>query len=96
MKHQILNLINSDAYRQISQPIQNQETNEVENLIVRYIYNETSTKENEYIKKLLSENSILQQFFYDVAHLKKQLDTCQTRFAPSNDVLERIMNYAKR
>ncbi|WP_291726038.1 hypothetical protein [Bernardetia sp.] len=68
---------------------------ELQNMIVRYVYKETSSIENTDIESLLQSNEKLKQFFYEVVNLKKQMDDCQTRHKPSNNVIEKILSYSK-
>ena len=67
-----------------------------QNLVMRYVYQETSTLENNEVEKLLRSNEKLNQFFYEIVNLKKQMDDCQTRHKPSPRVLDRILNYSKK
>lgn len=68
----------------------------LQDMIVRYVYQETSSIENSKVELLLQSNEKLNQFFYEIVNLKKQMDTCQTRHKPSNQVVEKILNYSKK
>ena len=60
--------------------------------VVRYIYNETSDKENKEIEYALSIDSDLQDVYNEMTAIKDQLD--QTYKLPSDKVTENIMNYS--
>ncbi len=68
----------------------------LQNLVVRYVYQETSSIENSKVELLLQSNEKLNQFFYEIVNLKKQMDDCQTRQKPSSQVLDKILKYSKK
>lgn len=88
MKNQILSKNNS--------AVTENQFQEFQNMVVRYVYQETNSKENIEIESLLQKDETLNQFFYEIVSLKKQMDTCQTRHKPSNQILEKILNYSKK
>ena len=67
----------------------------LQNLVVRYVYQETSSLENSKVELLLQSNEKLNQFFYEIVNLKKQMDDCQTSQKPSSHTVEKILNYSK-
>ncbi|PIY08248.1 MAG: hypothetical protein COZ18_13285 [Flexibacter sp. CG_4_10_14_3_um_filter_32_15] len=67
----------------------------LQNMVVRYVYQETSSIENSKVELLLQSNEKLNQFFYEIVNLKKQMDDCQTRQKPSSQILGKILNYSK-
>jgi hypothetical protein len=67
-----------------------------QNLVVRYVYQETSSIENSKVELLLQSNEKLNQFFYETVNLKKQMDDCQTREKPSSQIIEKILMYSKK
>lgn len=69
---------------------------QLQNMILRYVYEETSANENTHLEKLLASNKKLNQFFYEVISLKKQMDDCQTKHKPSSQVIDKILNYSKK
>lgn len=75
----------------------NQETafQYLQNIVVRYVYQETSSIENSKVEMLLQSHEKLNQFFYEIVNLKKQMDDCQTRQKPSSQIIEKILNYSK-
>lgn len=68
----------------------------LQNMVVRYVYQETSAIENAKVELLLQSNEKLNQFFYEIVNLKKQMDDCQTRQKPSSQVVNKILNYSKK
>lgn len=68
----------------------------LQNIVVRYVYQETSSLENSKVEILLQSNEKLNQFFYEIVNLKKQMDTCQTSHKPSSQTIDKILNYSKR
>jgi cysteinyl-tRNA synthetase len=79
-------------------PSINQETDfqYLQNMVVRYVYQETSLLENSKVESVLQSNEKLNQFFYEIVSLKKQMDDCQTSQKPSSQTLEKILNYSKK
>jgi hypothetical protein len=67
----------------------------LQNIVVRYIYQETSVMENSKVEILLQSSEKLNQFFYEIVNLKKQMDDCQTKQKPSSQTIEKILNYSK-
>lgn len=98
MKNPILSETNSKISSASTTTSINQETDfqYLQNSVVRYVYQETSSIENSKIEFLLQSNEKLNQFFYEVINLKKQMDDCQTRHKPSSQVLDKILNYSKK
>ncbi len=98
MKNPILSETNSKISSASTTASINQETDfqYLQNSVVRYVYQETSSIENSKIEFLLQSNEKLNQFFYEVINLKKQMDDCQTRHKPSSQVLDKILNYSKK
>lgn len=96
MKNPILSKISSSS--DSTNAMIHQETNfeALQNIVVRYVYQETSSIENSKIEVLLQSNEKLNQFFYEVIDLKKQMDDCQTRHKPSNQLVDKILNYSKK
>lgn len=60
--------------------------------VIRYLYNETSTTENEYIEEeLLLDNNLL-DFYLDCLNLKSGLN--EIRLEPSQQVVNRILSFS--
>jgi len=68
----------------------------LQNLVVRYVYQETSSVENSKVEVVLQSDEKLNQFFYEIVSLKKQMDTCQTSHKPSSQTINKILNYSKK
>jgi hypothetical protein len=64
-----------------------------QNDVVRYLYNETSNKENTLIEEALLYDKDLLDFYLDCADLKSGLDKIQ--LSPHDRAIERILNYSK-
>ncbi len=96
MKNSILFQFNS-IVGSVSTPSKNKDTDfqNLQNMVVRYVYQETSSIENSRVEKLLQSNEKLNQFFYEIVNLKKQMDDCQTSQKPSNQIVDKILNYSK-
>lgn len=92
MKNSILSKISSISTTSVNQEADFQY---LQNIVVRYVYQETSSIENSKIELLLQSNEKLNQFFYEIVNLKKQMDGCQTSQKPSSQVLDKILNYSK-
>ncbi len=98
MKNSILSKINS-IVNSTSQPISTKKETDfqyLQNRVVRYVYQETSSIENSKIELLLQSDEKLNQFFYEIVNLKKQMDDCQTRHKPSSQVVDKILNYSRK
>lgn len=61
--------------------------------LIRYLYHETTEKENREIDKALICDSELQAQYKELVAMKKQLDT--VRMEPSESVVSGILNYAR-
>lgn len=100
MKNPILSKIsstsNSIKNNKITSDNQEADFQYLQNMVVRYVYQETSSIENSKVEFLLQSNEKLNQFFYEIVNLKKQMDDCQTRQKPSSKVLDKILNYSKK
>jgi hypothetical protein len=60
--------------------------------VIRYLYNETSTTENEHIEEeLLLDNNLL-DFYLDCLNLKSGLN--EIRLEPSQQVVNRILSFS--
>jgi hypothetical protein len=60
--------------------------------VIRYLYNETSTPENEHIEEeLLLDNNLL-DFYLDCLNLKSGLN--EIRLEPSQQVVNRILSFS--
>jgi hypothetical protein len=64
-----------------------------QNDVVRYLYNETSNRENTLIEEALLYEKDLLDFYLDCADLKSGLDKIQ--LSPPDRAIERILNYSK-
>ena len=61
--------------------------------VIRYLYQETSERENKEIEKELLCNAELQDIYKQLKGIVKNLDG--TLMKPSEKVFENIMNYSK-
>ncbi len=98
MKNPILSKVNFVTNSIPTSDLKNTETNfqYFQNLVISYVYQETSLLENIKIELLLQENDKLNQFFYEIVNLKKQMDDCQTRHKPSSQLIDKILKYSKK
>ena len=98
MKNPILSKINSLINSTSTTASNDKETDfqYLQNMVVRYVYQETSSLENSKVELILQSNEKLNQFFYEIVSLKKQMDDCQTRHKPSNQTISNILNYSKK
>ena len=97
MKNSILSKISSTSTStKITLSHQEPDFQYLQNIVVRYVYQETSSIENSKVELLLQSNEKLNQFFYEIVNLKKQMDECQTRQKPSSQTIERILKYSKK
>ncbi|AFM05667.1 hypothetical protein Fleli_3338 [Bernardetia litoralis DSM 6794] len=90
MKNSILSKISSTSKKQET------DFQYLQNMVVRYVYQETSLIENSKVELLLQSNEDLNQFFYEIVNLKKQMDDCQTRRKPSSQIIDKILKYSKK
>ncbi|WP_338766844.1 hypothetical protein WAF17_04630 [Bernardetia sp. ABR2-2B] len=97
MKNPILSTISSSINSTSITVSKDKETEfqYLQNMVVRYVYQETSSLENSKVELLLQSNEKLNQFFYEIVNLKKQMDDCQTKHKPSNQIINNILNYSK-
>jgi len=65
------------------------------NDIVKYVYKEVSKKEKARIEEALFGNQLLEDEFYSMVDLKKQLDGLNGAFEPRKGVLNKILNFSK-
>ena len=61
--------------------------------LIRYIYGETSTKENELIEVLLATDADFQEKHRQMLDVVKELKLAERR--PSEDVIQKILNFSK-
>ena len=61
--------------------------------VIRYIYQETSEKENGEIEKAMLCDAQLQEMYKDFVSIKKDLNKSQKQ--PSEQVINNILNYSK-
>lgn len=61
--------------------------------VVRYMYNETSAKENELITESLMEHPELLEFYLDSLEIKAEMD--KIKLNPSDAVVNRILAFAR-
>jgi hypothetical protein len=64
-----------------------------QNDVVRYLYNETSIKENSLVEEALLFDKDLLDFYLDCADLKSGMDKIQ--LSPSDSAIERILSYSR-
>lgn len=64
-----------------------------QNDVVRYLYNETSIKENSLVEEALLFDKDLLNFYLDCADLKSGMDKIQ--LSPSDSAIERILSYSR-
>ena len=64
-----------------------------QNDVVRYLYNETSIKENSLVEEALLFDKDLLDFYLDCANLKSGMDKIQ--LSPSDSAIERILSYSR-
>lgn len=64
-----------------------------QNDVVRYLYNETSNKENILVEETLLFDKDLLDFYLDCADLKSGMDKIQ--LSPSDSAIERILSYSR-
>lgn len=64
-----------------------------QNDVVRYLYNETSSKENTLVEEALLFDKDLLDFYLDCADLKSGMDKIQ--LSPSDSAIERILSYSR-
>lgn len=61
--------------------------------IIRFVYSETSTSENEVLMELLMTNDELYDFYMQCALTKENIDAVS--FEPSEKSINNILNYSK-
>lgn len=64
----------------------------IQNDIIRYVYNETSSTENPLIEEIIAKDSEALDFFLDCLQLKEQMS--QIELAPSSLTVQSILNYS--
>ncbi|GGD63521.1 hypothetical protein GCM10011514_29440 [Emticicia aquatilis] len=64
-----------------------------QNDVIRYLYNETSNKENSLVEEALLFDKDLLDFYLDCADLKSGMDKIQ--LSPSDSAIERILSYSR-
>jgi hypothetical protein len=63
------------------------------NDIIRYVYDETLEEENKLIASLLLTDTELQEFYYELLAVKKDLN--QLIFKPSKSSTQYILDYSR-
>ena len=64
-----------------------------QNQVVKYIYQEGTSKEKKEFEKLLSSNSELQDEFFELLAAKHDLDDLKLK--PSDKVINKILDFSK-
>ena len=63
------------------------------NDLIRYVYDETTEAENILLESVIFENEELEESFFELLHIKKELD--KVDYKPSKKSIEDILEYSK-
>jgi len=61
--------------------------------LVRYVYDETSVEENILLESIIFENEQLEESFFELLHLKRELDSIIC--SPSEKSVSKILEFSK-
>ena len=64
-------------------------------ILVKHLYNETNETEANAVEAALKNDSSLQQEFAQLRHVKNKIDE-DGGDSPSNDSIQKILNYSKQ
>ncbi len=64
-------------------------------ILVKHLYNETNETEANAVEAALKNDSSLQQEFAQLRHVKNKIDE-DAGDSPSNDSIQKILNYSKQ
>jgi len=70
-----------------------QTSTSTQNDVIRYLYNETSNKENTFIEEALLYDRELFDFYLDCADIKTGMDKIE--LSPSDRAIDNILNFSK-